>query len=120
MKYYVYVLKSEEGYRYIGQSRDVERRMSEHNEGKSDSTKHGKNWKVIHLEEYETRKEAMKRERYLKTSAGRRYLVGSVYKVMIRMERDRAVLHNQPAQGTDPHANGCERYAKANPASSTS
>ena len=74
--YYVYVIRSEEGYRYIGQTGDLERRLSEHNGGMSHSTKHGKNWEVVHLEEFGTRKEAMKRERYLKTSAGRRYLEG--------------------------------------------
>ena len=72
--YYVYVICSDEGFRYIGQTGDLERRLGEHNSGMSHSTKHGTNWKVVHLEEFETRKEAMKRERYLKTSAGRKYL----------------------------------------------
>ena len=74
MVYYVYVIRSEEGFRYIGQTGDLERRLGEHNSGLSHSTKHGTNWKVVHLEEFETRQEAMKREKYLKTSAGRKYL----------------------------------------------
>ncbi|MEM4261090.1 MAG: GIY-YIG nuclease family protein [Candidatus Woesearchaeota archaeon] len=32
MKYYVYVIKSEEGYRYNGMTEDIERKMKEHNE----------------------------------------------------------------------------------------
>jgi putative endonuclease len=70
MKYNVYVIESKEGYRYIGQTGDLERRMAGHNGGLSHSTKHGTSWKVVHLEQYETRKEPMEREKYLKTSGG--------------------------------------------------
>ena len=74
MPYFVYVLRSKEGLRYTGQTPDIERRLYEHNSGASHSTKHGNDWKVIHLEEYATRAEAMKREKYLKSGAGREWL----------------------------------------------
>jgi putative endonuclease len=74
MKYIVYVIESREGYRYTGQTNDLERRIEEHNSGLSHSTKHGKNWKVIYTEEKSSRSEAMKLEKWLKTGVGREWL----------------------------------------------
>jgi len=74
MSYYVYVIESEEGFRYTGHTPDLNRRLKEHNLGLTHSTKHGHNWEVIYTEAYETRSEAMKREKYFKSGAGRRYL----------------------------------------------
>jgi putative endonuclease len=74
MAFYVYVIESEEGYRYTGQTPDIERRLAEHNAHTTFSTKRGNNWRLVYSEEYSTRSEAMKRERYLKTGAGRDFL----------------------------------------------
>ena len=52
--YYVYVLRSAEGYRYFGHTMEIERRMEEHSGGQSHSTKNGNRWEIDHLEEYET------------------------------------------------------------------
>jgi putative endonuclease len=70
--YVVYVLYSRnfEQY-YIGMTVDCERRVSEHNAGKSQSTKAFIPWVIIHKEEYFTRVEARNREKYLKSAAGR-------------------------------------------------
>ncbi|MBZ0182021.1 MAG: hypothetical protein K8F60_06155 [Melioribacteraceae bacterium] len=45
---------------------------AEHNKGKSRFTKNYKPWKIIYTEEKETLEEAIKREKYFKSSAGRR------------------------------------------------
>lgn len=74
MLFYVYVIHSEEGYRYSGHTPDLPRRLAEHNSGASHSTKHGHNWQIIHLEEFTTRSEAMKREKWFKTGVGREWL----------------------------------------------
>jgi len=73
--YFVYVIKSEEGFRYTGMTEDVEKRLLAHNE-KSLSfwTKRGTNWKVVYKEELETKSEALKREKWLKSGVGREYL----------------------------------------------
>jgi len=73
-KVYAYMIESEKGFRYTGHTPDLERRLSEHNAGLSHSTKHGRNWRIIYTEEFDSRGDAMKRERYLKSSAGRRYV----------------------------------------------
>ncbi|MBS3944796.1 MAG: GIY-YIG nuclease family protein, partial [Melioribacter sp.] len=50
MKYFVYLLLSQEGYHYIGHTPDLDRRLSEHNSHTNHSTKHGNNWKIIYTE----------------------------------------------------------------------
>ncbi|WP_072993170.1 GIY-YIG nuclease family protein [Pseudozobellia thermophila] len=58
---------------YVGLTSDLERRLKEHNGRKNVSTKKGVPWKVVHSEVFETRPEARKREKYLKSAAGRRW-----------------------------------------------
>ena len=75
MKYFVYVIKSSEGYYYTGMTEDLERRLSEHNnKTKSFWTKRGTNWKVIYFEELNSRQEALKRERWMKSEHGTKLL----------------------------------------------
>ena len=72
--YYIYVLYSIKFERYyVGMTNKVERRIIEHNNFKVQSTKAYVPWEVVYVEEYSTRQEARKREKYLKTSAGRRW-----------------------------------------------
>ncbi len=74
-KYIVYVIKSKEGYHYTGMTEDLEKRLSEHN-NKSLSfwTKRGNNWKLIYTEKFEAKAEALKREKWLESGIGRKYL----------------------------------------------
>ena len=75
MEYFVYVLESEiDGRLYIGQTSDIEKRLTEHNSGKTKSTKGYKPWKLVYFERYETRDEALLREKYFKTGSGREFL----------------------------------------------
>lgn len=53
---------------------DLERRIIEHNTGQSAYTKRFLPWKIIHTEIFTTREEARKREKYLKSSVGRKFL----------------------------------------------
>ena len=73
--FYVYVLKSEQdGTLYIGQAENVDRRLREHNAGKTKSTKGRRPYTLEYQESYETREEAITRERTLKSGAGREFL----------------------------------------------
>ena len=72
------MIESEEGHHYTGQTDDLDRRLAEHNSGMSHSTKHGRNWKLLYSEEYETRIEAVRRERFLKSGVGRNYLANVI------------------------------------------
>jgi len=72
---FVYVIYSEKLHkRYIGSSKDIDRRIREHNLGKSKFTKSGIPWRLIYRESYQTYSEARKRELFLKSGAGRKLL----------------------------------------------
>ena len=73
--YYAYVLYSEEFCRYYkGHSTDPYKRLFEHKSGKVKATKPYILWKLVYFEEFKNRKLAIKREKYFKSAAGRRFL----------------------------------------------
>lgn len=73
--YYVYVLRSEtDSGMYIGYSANLRRRFAEHVEGISTATSERGPWTLIYYEAYLEQKDALGRERYLKSGAGRRFL----------------------------------------------
>jgi putative endonuclease len=75
MMFYVYVLNSfKDTQLYIGYTRDLKRRIEEHNNGKSVSTKNRRPLKLVYYEACLNQKDAMHREKYLKTTYGHRYL----------------------------------------------
>jgi putative endonuclease len=73
--YFVYVLWSEKLHkRYVGHTQNIESRLKEHNSGKVHFTKAGIPWRIVYKEEYPSRSEAMKREKFLKSGKGRKLL----------------------------------------------
>ncbi len=73
--FFVYVLKSRSRkYIYVGLSDNVERRTSQHNAGKERTTRAYAPFECIHVEEFQTRVEARKREKYLKSGVGKEWL----------------------------------------------
>ena len=73
MYYYVYVLKSEnDGNNYVGYTNDLRERLTLHNEGKVTSTKNRLPLKLIYFEGCLNQQDATKREKYLKSSWGKR------------------------------------------------
>jgi putative endonuclease len=79
--FYVYALYSPKFNKiYIGQTCDLENRLSEHNTGLSFYTKRFVPWEIIHTEEFTTRGEAMIREKQLKSQKGREFVWNIVKK----------------------------------------
>ena len=73
--YFVYVLFSNKlNKRYVGSTQDVDRRLTEHNLGKSKFTSSGIPWELIHKESFSTNAEARRREMFLKSGVGRKLL----------------------------------------------
>ena len=72
-KVYVLISKSH-GTRYIGYTEHLNKRVAEHNKGKCKYTKTRIPWDLIYFEEYESRAEAMNREKFLKSGQGRKFL----------------------------------------------
>ncbi|MEH6682308.1 MAG: GIY-YIG nuclease family protein [Sediminicola sp.] len=72
--FFVYILESErDSTFYIGQSSDLTKRLEYHNTGLSKYTSKKTPWKLVYYEEYETRTEALKRERFLKKQKNRKF-----------------------------------------------
>ena len=70
--YYVYVLTSlKDSKLYIGFTNDLKRRLKEHNSGKNASTKSRIPLELVYYEAHLSKADAMRRERYFKTTKGR-------------------------------------------------
>jgi putative endonuclease len=73
--FYVYAIKSlNRNYIYVGLTDNVERRVGQHNAGRSKSTKPYLPFRIILIEEYPGRLEARAREKYLKSGVGKEFL----------------------------------------------
>jgi putative endonuclease len=73
--YFVYVLQSDKDKRfYTGLTQDLKERIEEHNAGASKATKARIPLKLVYYESCMNYKDATKRERYLKTTWGKRYI----------------------------------------------
>jgi putative endonuclease len=78
MPFYVYILKSIiHNKRYIGSCEDISIRIKRHNSGKVCSTKAYKPYEAIYTEEFQSRSDAFKREKYFKTLDGYNFLKSS-------------------------------------------
>jgi putative endonuclease len=72
--YYVYILLLSNKDLYTGRTDDLKRRIPEHERGGVESTRHYRPLKLIHYEAYLLRTDADRRERFLKTTEGKRLL----------------------------------------------
>jgi putative endonuclease len=73
--FYLYILRSESrGHYYIGQTQDITERLTYHNSNYSKSLKNRGPWKLVYSEEFGTRREAVRRERQIKSWKDRRMI----------------------------------------------
>ena len=72
--YYTYILLLGNKQLYTGYTADLERRISEHQRGKVASTARRQPVELIHVERYLLKTDAQRRERFLKTTEGKRLL----------------------------------------------
>ena len=73
--YFVYAIRSLiDGRIYVGMTNDVAKRLSEHNAGKTKSTKGYTPWQLIYTESLPLRTQARVREKYLKSGVGKELL----------------------------------------------
>ncbi len=73
--WYVYLLLNKKSNRwYIGSTKNLQKRILNHNSGENKSTKYGIPWKLIYCEVSLNEEDARAREKYLKSGMGRRYL----------------------------------------------
>ena len=75
MFFYVYVLQSlKDGLRYVGYTNNLKKRLEEHARGLNFSTKFRLPFRLIYFEGCLLMADARRREHYLKTTQGRRFL----------------------------------------------
>lgn len=73
--YYVYVLESLKNHKYyVGYTNDLEKRLSEHNTGKTKGNRYSAPFKLIYYEEYSNPTEARKREHFIKSQKSRKFI----------------------------------------------
>ena len=73
----VYILQSQKTNKfYIGSSHEdtADIRLKSHNSGKTRSTKFGRPWVIIHQESFSSYTEARKKELFLKSGQGRKWI----------------------------------------------
>ncbi|QQR83868.1 GIY-YIG nuclease family protein [Candidatus Peregrinibacteria bacterium] len=75
MKNILYILRSlKDSKRYIGITCDLQKRISEHQNGLTRCTKGRRPFKLIHTEHFKSEAEAMRKEKFYKSGKGREYL----------------------------------------------
>jgi len=73
--FYTYVLLSQKDKKfYTGFTKDINNRIKKHNNGLVESTKNRRPLKLIYCEACLNKEDAIHREKYLKTTYGRRYI----------------------------------------------
>ncbi len=73
--FYAYILKSEkDGTFYYGSTKDLNLRLKNHNSGKERYTKGHIPYKLHYFETFQTRSEAMLREKFFKSIVGYNWL----------------------------------------------
>ena len=59
---------------YVGFTTDIKKRLAKHKEGTTFFTKRARDWKIVYFEEFESKKEAIVRERKIKKLKSRKYI----------------------------------------------
>ena len=73
--YYTYVLKSSKDNKfYTGYTKNIKLRFEQHNQGSVESTKNRRPFKLIYFEACLNQKDALHREKYLKTFYGKMFI----------------------------------------------
>jgi len=73
--YYVYVLQSlKDKQFYVGYTDDLNNRLKAHSKGRVVSTRNRRPLKLVYYEACLNQQDATKREKYLKTAWGKRYI----------------------------------------------
>ena len=70
MTFYVYMLKSvgRKSVTYVGYTNNLNKRVALHNTNKGAKFTRGRRWKLIYKEKYNSKKEAISREYYIKNN----------------------------------------------------
>ena len=92
--YYTYVLLSDADRRfYTGATSDLHKRIAEHTEGHVRSTAYRRPFRLVYYEACLSPEDAYRRERYLKTGKGGRYLKQRIAGWLSRTQGEKLERH---------------------------
>ncbi|OGE84630.1 MAG: excinuclease ABC subunit C [Candidatus Doudnabacteria bacterium RIFCSPHIGHO2_02_FULL_46_11] len=81
--YYIYILQSKKDKQfYVGYTDDLKNRLKLHNAGRVESTKNRLPFELVYYEACKNQQDATHREKYLKTSWGKRYIKARLKKYL--------------------------------------
>jgi putative endonuclease len=83
MTYFVYLIgchKNRKLTTYVGYTNNIKKRINLHNEGRGAKFTRGRKWKLLYMEKFLTKKEAILRECYIKKNRKFRNSVKEKYK----------------------------------------
>jgi len=83
MTYFVYLIGSNKNQKlttYVGYTNNLKKRIGLHNLGKGAKFTRGRKWKLLYYEKYQSKKEAILRECYIKKNRKLRNLIKAKYK----------------------------------------
>ena len=72
--YTVYILQNDGGKYYIGYTGNLIERLERHQQGRSRFTSQFNKWKLVYQEDFSSKFEALRRERFIKNQKSRRYI----------------------------------------------
>lgn len=99
--HYLYILHSfKDNNFYTGTTFDLKRRLKEHQSGKGFSTAPRRPLKLIYYEAYLLKEDAEAREKYLKTSMGRRVIRKQLSKYLATLSNSSFVMMGSIPPGT--------------------
>ena len=85
--YFVYILRSKKDNKnYTGFTTNLKKRVAEHNEGQVVSTKYRRPLELIYFEGCLDARDARRRETYLKTTYGKRYVKNRIKEYLKMIE----------------------------------
>ena len=82
MTYFVYLIANRKNKKlttYVGYTQNIKKRINLHNKGKGAKFTRGRKWKLMYFEKYNTRKDALSREYYIKKDRKFRNLLKKKY-----------------------------------------
>ena len=81
MAFYVYMLKSKgaKSITYVGYTKNLKKRITQHNSSKGAKFTKGRKWKLIYKEKLNSKSEAISREYYIKNNRKFRKLLKKKY-----------------------------------------
>ena len=83
MGYFVYIISTNRKSKlitYVGYTNNLKKRLSLHNNGKGAKFTRGRQWKIIYIEKYDTKSEAISREYYIKKNRKFRNFIKERYR----------------------------------------